>query len=190
MQAITINKTQQDKFKLFEDICKMERKRSVTARPQLQTPWVSEGHIVATDGRMMAWAPLTYFDLPENVTDGVIDIKKGVMLYKDGGIDNRPTWKRVIPEARELVGEYKLGGGKGTKLSNYGSNISSGVEIARLLLESRVPIDITFLQMVKADVMAYRAGRLTGREMLVLEAGPLNVLIMGFRWEQKDETEE
>lgn len=188
MQAININKAQQDKFKLFENICKMEKKRS--DRPYLRTPWITDGTVVATDGRVMAWAPLSYFDLPENVTDGIIDIKKGVMLYKEGGLDNRPDWKRVIPEARELVGEYKLGGGKGTKLSNYGSNISSGVEIARLLLESRVPIDITFLQMVKADVMAYRAGRLTGREMLVLEAGPLNVLIMGFRWEQKDETEE
>lgn len=187
MQAITINKTQQDKFKLFEDICKMETKRSVTARPQLQTPWVSEGHVVATDGRMMAWAPLSYFDLPENVADGVIEVKKDVMIYKDGGIDNRPTWRRVIPEARELVGEYKLGGGKGSKLSNYGSSISSGVEIARLLLESRVPIDITFLQMVKADVMAYRAGRLMGSELLVLEAGDLSVLIMGFRWEQQKE---
>ncbi len=178
MQAITINKTQQDKFKLFENICKMEQKRHGTSRPYLQTPWVSEGHVVATDGRMMAWAPLSYFSLPENVGDGIIDIKKGVMLYKEGGIENRPTWRRVIPEARELVGEYKLGGG-GTRHNK----ISAGMQIAKLLLESRVPIDVTFLQMVKENVMAYRAGRLTGRELLVLEAGDLSVLIMGFQWE-------
>ena len=50
----------------------MEKKRS--DRPYLRTPWITDGTVVATDGKMMAWAPLSYFDLPENVTDGIIDI--------------------------------------------------------------------------------------------------------------------
>lgn len=179
MQAININKAQQDKFKLFENICKMEKKRS--DRPYLQTPWITDGTVVATDGRVMAWAPLSYFDLPENVTDGIIDIKKGVMLYKEGGLDNRPNWKRVIPEDRELIGDYQLGGG-GTKYNK----ISAGMVIAKLLLDGRVPVDVEFLQMVKEDVTAYKSVR-NGYHILTLEAGLLNVLIMGFIHEPKDE---
>jgi len=177
MQAININKVQQDKFKLFENICKMEKKRS--DRPYLQTPWITDGTVVATDGKMMAWAPLSYFDLPENVTDGIIDIKKGVILYKEGGLDNRPNWKRVIPEDRELIGDYQLRGGGKRK-------ISAGIGIAKLLLDGRVPVDVEFLQMVKEDVTAYKTVR-NGYHILTLEAGLLNVLIMGFIHEPKDE---
>jgi len=179
MQAININKVQQGKFKLFENICKMEKKRS--DRPYLRTPWITDGTVVATDGRVMAWAPLSYFDLPENVTDGIIDIKKGVMLYKEGGLDNRPDWKRAIPEDRELIGDYQLGGG-GTSYNK----ISAGMGIAKLLLDGRVPVDVEFLQMVKEDVTAYKSVR-NGHPILTLEAGLLNVLIMGFIHEPKDE---
>lgn len=174
MQAININKVQQDKFKLFENICKR------SDRPYLQTPWITDGTVVATDGKMMAWAPLSYFDLPENVTDGIIDIKKGVMLYKEGGLVNRPDWKRAIPEDRELIGDYQLRG-RGTRCNK----ISAGIGIAKLLLDGRVPVDVEFLQMVKEDVTAYKSVR-NGHHILTLEAGLLNVLIMGFIHEPKD----
>ena len=47
-------------------------------------------------------------------------------------------------------------------------------------------MDVEFLQMVKEDVTAYKTVR-NGYHILTLEAGLLNVLIMGFIHEPKDE---
>jgi hypothetical protein len=141
--------------------------------------------LVATDGKRMAVikASSVFYDSTPELVQGQLlsKIQKDFVVFESEEQSKKisyPEWKKVWPDMKsmKLVGRYdlqeKLGKGK------------TGAELAKMLVESQVIIDLTFL----ADCYGYEYDFYVNKEdkqgrAIVLESvdGICSVLIMPIR---------